>query len=66
MSKSVHNEIRTVRRDTACIRCSPDPLPSLAEVGRACETRLAARGPPRRASAYEDPVKYSVNSALNV
>ena len=28
----------TVRRDTACIRCSPDPLPSLAEVGRACET----------------------------
>ena len=30
----------TVRRDTACIRSSPDPLPSLAEVGRACETNL--------------------------
>ena len=26
------------RWDTACTRCSPDPLPSLAEVGRACET----------------------------
>ena len=29
----------TVWQDTACIRSSPDPLPSLAEVGRACETR---------------------------
>ena len=28
----------TVRWDTACIRSSPDPFPSLAEVGRACET----------------------------
>ena len=30
------------RWDTACIRSSPDPLPSFAEVGRACETRFEA------------------------
>ena len=28
------------RWDTACIRSSPDPLPSFAEVGRACETSI--------------------------
>ena len=29
------------RWDTACIRSSPDPLPTFAEVGRACKTSAA-------------------------